>query len=81
MDRPRILRLLRIAFSVACGIVCLMVIAVWVRSYWWVDAIPFAPSHYNEDSWGHKLRITNSTVLSIEGYRGRAALAIWNSPP
>jgi hypothetical protein len=33
MDRPRILRNLRIAFSVACGIVCLLLIALWVRSY------------------------------------------------
>src|SRR5688500_18594160 len=32
MDRPRIVRLLRIAFSVVCGIVCLLLIALWVRS-------------------------------------------------
>ena len=37
MDRPRILRLLRIAFSAVCGIVCLLMIALWVRSYWWSD--------------------------------------------
>jgi hypothetical protein len=33
MDRPRILRLLRIAFSVMCGILCLLLIVLWVRSY------------------------------------------------
>ncbi len=37
MDRPRILRLLRIAFSAVCGIVCLLVIVLWVRSYWTHD--------------------------------------------
>jgi hypothetical protein len=33
MDRPRILRLLRIAFSAVCGIVCVLLIVFWVRSY------------------------------------------------
>jgi hypothetical protein len=32
MDRPRILRLLRIAFSALCGIVCLLLAVLWVRS-------------------------------------------------
>ena len=31
------LRKLRIAFSVLCGIVCLLLIVMWVRSYWWAD--------------------------------------------
>lgn len=32
-------RKLRITFSAACGIVCLLLIALWVRSYWWADLI------------------------------------------
>ncbi len=32
-------RKLRIAWSVACGIVCLLLIVLWVRSYWWADYI------------------------------------------
>jgi hypothetical protein len=39
MGRPRILRLLRIAFSVGCGITCLLLLALWVRSYWWADRL------------------------------------------
>jgi hypothetical protein len=35
----RFLRYLRIAFSATCLIACLLVIALWVRSYWWQDAI------------------------------------------
>src|SRR5688572_16156142 len=31
------LRKLRITFSVLCGIVCLMLIVLWLRSYWWWD--------------------------------------------
>jgi hypothetical protein len=30
-------RKLRIAWSAVCGILCLLLIALWVRSYWWVD--------------------------------------------
>jgi hypothetical protein len=32
-------RKLRIAWSVFFGILCLLLIALWVRSYWWVDNI------------------------------------------
>jgi hypothetical protein len=28
---------LRIAFSATCGIICLLLVALWVRSYWWHD--------------------------------------------
>jgi hypothetical protein len=31
------LRKLRIAFSLMSGIVCLLLIALWIRSYWWYD--------------------------------------------
>ena len=30
-------RKLRIAWSAVCGIVCLLLIVLWVRSYWWRD--------------------------------------------
>lgn len=33
----RTLRYLRIAFTVFCGIVALLLIVFWVRSYWWLD--------------------------------------------
>jgi hypothetical protein len=32
-------RNLRIAWSVGCGIACVLLIVLWVRSYWWVDTI------------------------------------------
>ena len=48
MSRPRILRLLRIAFSVACGIVCLLLVVLWVRSQRGLDSvrIPLSPQRY-----------------------------------
>jgi hypothetical protein len=33
------LRYLRIAFTVACGSVCLLLVALWVRSGWWQDGL------------------------------------------
>jgi hypothetical protein len=35
----RYLRYLRIAFSATCLIAWVLVIALWVRSYWWYDSI------------------------------------------
>jgi hypothetical protein len=32
-------RKLRIAWSVACAIACVLLIVLWVRSYWWDDGI------------------------------------------
>lgn len=32
-------RRLRIAWSVVCGILCLLLIVLWVRSYWWDDLV------------------------------------------
>jgi hypothetical protein len=37
MTRPRILMGLRIAVSATCGIACLLLVIMWVRSYWWCD--------------------------------------------
>jgi hypothetical protein len=34
MDRPRVVRLLRIGWSAACVLACLLLIALWGRSYW-----------------------------------------------
>ena len=39
MDRPRLIRGLRIAVSAVCGILCVLLIVLWVRSYWWQDDV------------------------------------------
>ena len=39
MNRPRLIRGLRIAWSVWWGILCVLSIGLWVRSYWWMDNI------------------------------------------
>jgi hypothetical protein len=37
MERLRVVRLLRIVASTICIAICLLLIAAWVRSYWWDD--------------------------------------------
>ena len=39
MDRPRLIRGLRIAVSAVFGILCVLLIMLWVRSYWVSDRI------------------------------------------
>jgi hypothetical protein len=51
-------RKLRIAFSIVCGIVCLSLIALWVRSYSWCDL-------YNRQVSGH---ISRFRLISMKGY-------------
>ena len=41
------IRYLRIAFSVMCGIACVLLIALWVRSYWWADTVGLAATPFH----------------------------------
>jgi hypothetical protein len=34
---PRFARYLRIGWTVLCGIACVLLVVLWVRSYWWSD--------------------------------------------
>jgi hypothetical protein len=43
MDRPRLIRGLRIAVSAALVILCILLFALWMRSYWWVTNIQTHP--------------------------------------
>jgi hypothetical protein len=46
MDRPRLIRGLRIAWSVAWGILCVLLILLWVRSYKIRDSVWLPGSSY-----------------------------------
>ncbi len=39
MNRPRLIRWLRITASAVCLVVCGLLVALWVRSYWRLDGI------------------------------------------
>ncbi len=43
-------RKLRIAWSVICGIVCLLLVLLWVRSYWWIDHLQHVSTTFFSDT-------------------------------
>ena len=45
MERARITRYIRIAVTALSLTACLLLIALWVRSYWWVDAVYVAHTY------------------------------------
>jgi len=58
-------RKLRIAWSVGCGIVCVLLIVLWVRSYWWSEGC----------------RIARGSVGSMYGYFAIGVNDIFVPPP
>jgi hypothetical protein len=53
-------RKLRIAFSAACGVLCLLLIVLWVRSYTWVDTARGA--------------LTETKALQVRSFQGQLSL-------
>src|SRR3982751_549666 len=51
-------RNLRVAWSVFCGLACILLIVLWVRSYWWVDIANH--SQYSLTSMQGKLCVNES---------------------
>lgn len=45
MDRPRRIRGLRVAWSVWWGILCVLLVVLWVRSYWHPDSVTSVDSN------------------------------------
>lgn len=67
--RPK-LGYLRMLFTAICGVLCLLLIAFWVRSYWWVEQLP--------------VPIPGNHVIGLATMPGVFAVAIdpnWGRPP
>ena len=45
MERSRVTRYIRIAVTALSLTACVLLIALWVRSYWWVDAAYIAQTY------------------------------------
>ena len=58
------LRYLRIAFSAMCGVVCLLLIVLWVRSYWQWDML-----QYEDLSESRGVTSQNGTLLIHKIYQ------------
>jgi hypothetical protein len=71
-------RKLRIAWSVTCGVLCLLLIVLWVRSYWW-DEVFFFPAggkRYHSQSWCGRIVVGRS-----EFKKGQARnVQFWRQP-
>jgi hypothetical protein len=85
MTRPRLLRLLRIAFSAVCGIVCLLLIGLWVRSSNYIDRVTW---HYSKPR-AIQITTTPGRILSykfvdqpilVPGNMGRKGSVKWEEP-
>src|SRR5262245_19037389 len=62
----------RIAFSALGGVACLLMIGLWVRSYWWFDVFQFRPTS------GTLLRATSQQGVI---WFGHATPLLSNVPP
>jgi hypothetical protein len=55
-------RKLRIAWAVACGIACVLLVVLWVRSYWRNDLVRLQtapPLHVNSERGVFQVSVTN----------------------
>lgn len=52
IESKALLRYLRIAWLMFIGVICLSLIALWVRSYWHVDGVYVAHTHCAISMWG-----------------------------
>src|SRR4051812_47312930 len=59
-------RKLRIAWSVACVVACILLVALWVRSYWKVDYV---------EQRSAAISLNGGSVRGIIGF------SIWHTPP
>jgi hypothetical protein len=60
-------RKLRIAWSVGCGIACVLLIVLWVRSY-----------YYHKEEASYVFR--GKYLLALESLRGELGLMVWGPP-
>jgi hypothetical protein len=66
----RFLRYLRIAFSATCLIACLLMIALWVRSYWLVDVVEQRwPGRFQFASFGGRVGFSERSNPDISLFR------------
>src|SRR5262245_26259149 len=87
-------RKLRIAWSVAWGVVALLLAGLWVRSYWWRDClvcdvsstrgVGIASFEARLESWSYERHPKEPHTWSIHSYpnkRWKSLMDSWNIPP
>ena len=77
-------RKLRIAFSATCLIACVLLIVLWVRSYWWLGSVCVAKSSPAVCVWGdvyYKPLVYNRNPIHIvkHDFGPIYIVSFWNS--
>jgi hypothetical protein len=67
-------RKLQIAWSVGWGVIALLLVMLWVRSYWWWDSTTFIPEHSLASKEGKLLWDTPLAAIPRPGTAMPAAL-------
>jgi hypothetical protein len=70
-------RKLRIAWSATCLIVCVLLIALWVRSYWWIDSAYVRVRGQREFYVGEFRGLLNLMTKNLQGAVGSPAGGDW----
>ena len=65
-------RKLRIAWSVGCGIACLLLIVLWARSYWWTDSI----WRYTPTGGTRVDSLCGKSILKVASVTGKVATVV-----
>ena len=65
MNRLRLIRGLRFAVSTVCGVLCMLLIVLWVRSFIVKDNLR---------------RCNGTTLINIQSYRGELGIGRWAFP-
>lgn len=66
MNRSRLYRGLRIVVSAVFGVLCVLLIVLWVRSYWWRDEFSI---------------LRNSSLIAVQSHPGRLVAATFLDDP
>jgi hypothetical protein len=71
---PRSLRYLRIAFSTVCGVVCVLLIVLWVRTYFGLSAWESGPGPASDA----ELLIGRGEIVALISWPPRSTAVHWN---
>lgn len=69
----------RITFSVLCGIVCVLLVALWVRSYWQIDGVVLPLTSSSCLSMGSMPGCFGGGILPNSSLLSGTSIPSWNS--
>ena len=77
---PMRYRKLRITWTAICLIACVLLIALWVRSYWWLDKVSFPTSTTIATSYRGTLDATSDAKKMHTAWSGSVSISAKDIP-